>query len=84
MTREQNIAAIREILRDCGEENDWCEKVCVVTYAGIETTIVLTTGNKVVVTDDECGMFDHIETYAPFEVQGFYEALVKKYGRTES
>ena len=83
MTGKQHIAAIREILRDCGENNDWGEKVCVVTYAGVETTIVLTTGNKVVVTDDECGLFDHIETYAPFEVQGFYEALRDKYGRTD-
>ena len=84
MTREQHIAAIREILRDCGKENDWGDKVCVVTYAGIETTIVLTAGNKVVVTDAVCGMFDHLETYAPFEIEGMYEALTKEYGRTEA
>ncbi len=79
MTREQHIAAIREILRDCGETNDWGENVCVVKYAGVDTTIVLTAGNMVVVTDDECGLFDHIEAYAPFEVEGMYEALLKKY-----
>lgn len=79
MTREWNIAAIREILRDCGEENEFCNRTCVVEYAGEETEITLQADKRVTVTDAETGLVDYIETYAPFEVQGFYEALMEKY-----
>lgn len=81
MTREQHIAAIREILRDCGERNEFCNSACLVRYAGEDVEITLQADNRITVMDAETGLSDYIETYAPFEVQGFYEALREKYGK---
>lgn len=80
MTKEQHIAAIREILRDCGE-NSYGERMGVFEYTNSEVTMILSLGGNIIVTDDETGLYDHIEAYTPFEVQGMYEALLKKYGK---
>ena len=53
----------------------------VVEYEGEETEITLQADKRVTVTDAETGLVGYIETYAPFEVQGFYEALMEKYGK---
>lgn len=77
MTREQYISAVFEMIRDCGRikwglAGKWLD----FKFVGEECAVTITNGEVVVWDEDG---YQLLKDYAPFEIQGIYEALLDKY-----
>lgn len=78
MTKEQNIGAIKEIVRDCGIHYGE-DYIVTIEFVGEEILIDLSPSNKLIVFEDKGETSMYLKDYAPFEIEGMYEALLKKY-----
>lgn len=78
MTKEQNIGAIKEIVRDCGIHYGE-DYIATIEFMGEEILIDLSPSNKLIVFEVQGKTSMYLKDCAPFEIEGMYEALLEKY-----